>query len=916
MEGFIDKLARELIEGGELHRKTVVFPNRRPALFLEKKLNELSDGPVIAPRIFSVTDFFGYLTGREPAEKYDLLLSLFEVYGQVAQRAGLEPHTFEQFIGWGHILLNDFDEIDKFLVSPEKILQYLKEIKAIEQWEPGEDNRSQQMNDYLKFFELLPEIYRRFKEKLNSQHKAYDGMIYREAVETYDRWKNKFGREEIYLAGFNALTKSEEKIFERLIQEKKAKIFWDADRFYLDEPFEAGLFLRRNRDSKKFGDEFNWVFDAFREPKKIRIVQTTDELSQVQFTVNQLLELEKANPENKKEFRLKTLVVLNDPAMFNELLYALPDELEEVNLTFSLPVERMQTGSFIDHYIRFYSDLERNKNVNLKDFLYLASHPYFIPQGENIKSLKKVIFENRSKFIDMSDFFELISRYDLQAYFPVIRTPAQLLSILNSIIDILFKNIPKYEPEKVALVELSDLIERLQDMQTQYKVFENIGALLKFFRRMNRELHVHFEGKPLSGYQIMGLLETRLLDFDRVFLLGMNEGILPKGKDTGSFIPYDIRKHFSMPVYDEKNAISAYHFYRLLSRAKQIWMLYDISTSGLVAGEPSRYILQLKEKLKNEHVDLKEMAIEENPRTISETEKISKDALFARKLLHYFHHHGVSASMIMSYKSYPVDFFRKYVLNWKDKPDLEDYIAANRMGDVVHRAFEEMYKPYENQVLTENILRKLIKEVDDRVTKIFFEEYLKIPYRKNFKLRGKNILALESAKQMVKKLLKMDLQEVRQGKELIILLTEKYLEITKEIPRIGSVKFKGFIDRIDRLDGQIRIVDYKTGSVDNLSISKDSNTGNYDFEKKFKKGNNKYQFQVYFYLWLLKNSDLLFADSEVNPIPVIYTVRKKGPVLHKEIDDSDNFLLQFEDYIYQLLHEMIDTERELNLKVK
>ncbi len=908
MKGFLDKLAETLLEEDALYRKTVIFPNRRPALFLEKKLSELSGKPVIAPRIFSITDFLAYITGKRVAEQYELLLMLFETYGEVTRKAGLPAQSFDRFIGWGHVLLNDFDEIDKFLVSPDDILDTLMQIKEIDRWDL-QAGESAEMNDYLQFFERLPEIYKNFRRKLESQNSAYDGMLYREAWEQYSGWENRWARESIILAGFNALTRAEEQIFRRLISDRKAKIFWDADRFYLNDPFEAGKFLRKYQKDQVFGKDFKWIFDTYHPPKTFYTVHATDSASQIQFAVKQLKAFEINTRENKDAFRLNTLIVLNDPSMLTELLHTLPEDLDKVNLSFSLPAYQMQTVRLTELYIRFYAEAERSGNVNLKDFLYLIKHPFFkIPGFDTLQSIEEEILQQRNRFIDREDFHALMRDKGLERFFPEIKHPAQLLEQLDRILDITGENIERNHPERIAWMEIAKLVKRLHDMQNRFGVFNNLLATLKFYKRMVKEMFLRFSGHPLKGYQIMGLLETRLLDFDRILMLGMNEGIIPKGKALNSFIPYDVRRHFGLPVYDDKNAVTAYHFYRLLAKARQVWLLYDASAKGITSGEPSRYILQLKEMLPQRRIEIKDIYLSGDARTLPLPQHIKKDGEFADRLKKYLEEKGVSASMLISYKHYPADFYRRYVLGWEEKPLLEDFVAANRMGNVIHNTMEKLYTPYVNRILTPEIIRKLIRLSDETTERFFFDEFQQPDRGTKKKLKGKNILALAGAKEMVKKFLRIDLQAVRSGNEIIVLDTEKKLAPELNISGIGKVKCKGFIDRTDVFNGQLRIVDYKTGRAD--ASYKKIQPGSDFFEKVILQ--KKYWFQLYFYLWLLwKTGEIKGKD---NPAPVIYTVRSTKPLLHPPWADTEAFLQAFESYLFDLLREMLDIQRHFSLE--
>jgi len=915
MEGFLDKLAGEILQMSEPHSLTVLFPNRRPAYFLEQKLMQRAEKPLIAPQMVAITDFLSEVTGYRVASQYDLLLLLYQAYAEVMSAKGLEVQAFDRFSGWGPVLLNDFDEIDKFLVEPRDLLTYVSEIKELEQWSPSGPEEGKEMNAYLTFFQLLPEIYQVFHRLLEEEGAAYAGKIYRKAWETIDRWSRNFDKGGFIIAGFNALTLAEEKIFTYLVREKGARTYWDADECYFNEPFEAGKFLRKYKDTPLAGKPYKWRFDACRPPKEFYAVHAPDDLSQVQFAVNQLKEWEKeaGTDENAADFRVKTVVVLNDPSLLYPFLYALPPELKEINLTFALPVRTMQIYRLLDAYLRFFIQAVRNGSVNLNDFVYLAEHPFF-PGGDKITHQWKEKWKNYSAAYMNNDFFFDRLPEDAREFFSQDMTgPLAILKKMEELLEKAQEKIPPNSPEILGAVELQKLLERLQSIQQNFQIFHDLHSLQKFFRRLAAELHVHFQGVPLKGYQIMGLLETRLLDFERVIMLGMNEGIIPKGKKQNSFIPFDVRKQAGMPVYSDKNAVTAYHFYRLISRARAVWLVYNAATGGLTSGEPSRYILQLKEILPAYGLKMQDIYLQDTLHTLPPLEELPKDEGFTETLKNKFATKGVSPSLITNYWYYPESFFLSYVLGWEPQNQWEDVIALNRLGNVIHATMKELYDEYLNRALTEKDMDKILSKAPAVTENVFYREYLgfeNIPG--NYILKGRNLLALEAAKEMVKKFLHIDRNLIKNGKRLIIHEMERYLSFIKEVPGIGPVKFKGIIDRIDSVNGQKRIVDYKTGNTDKLKISANSN-GIYDFEKKFSTSKAKYLFQLYFYMWLVKETATIEGQGTDDIIPIIYSARQREAKEHPPIAGMEDFFMQFERFVFDALRDMLDPGRPFSL---
>jgi hypothetical protein len=733
---------------------------------------------------------------------------------------------------------------------------------------------------------------------------GYDGLAYRRAYETRNKWLSAFGKGEIILAGFNALTRSEEKIFKEMISGEKARIFWDADLCYLNPPFDAGKFIRKYRKDPVIGKNFQWEFDLCKPDKTFTLVHTTDDLSQVHYTIDQLLKIER---EKKSPLeRIRTAVVINDPGLLQLFLNALPAELEDINLTLSLPLNRMEISRFTDVYLRFYHRTEQNRRVDSELFLELISHPFFYkiyPSGQ-IETLKKKLIKRREKFIDKKEFFEIIhAAPDLAIFFPVPGGPEKITGAAELLVEKIAGRLDTYDPEKNAAIELHKVFRKLKEILQRFHLFEQTGTLLKFYRSLTKEISLAFEGKPLSGYQIMGLLETRTLDFDHVFLLSMNEGIVPKGKNFESFIPYDLRKFASLPVNEDKNAVTAYHIYRLISHARHIRLIYNASSQGLGAGEKSRIILQLREILPRYEIQMKEIRLNPAGETFSASTKTRKDPRFIEILRNYIQKKGVSASFLLSYLHYPKDFYQKFILQW-DEPDwLESTIAANRMGEVIHKSMERIYTPYKNQILSREILKKLQREAPVITEKTFLEIYLQLDEKKiatgKYHPGGKNILALEAAKQIVLKFLSIDSGLLNEGKKLSIKDLERKIEFRKNLSNGTEAVFKGYLDRIDRIDGQIRVVDYKTGNVHGLTVK---NPG-----EDLREGHKKYAFQLFFYLWLLHEGGIL-PDEDREPAAVIYTARNTRPqtlILPPEFSVQ---LKEFENFVFSLIEEILNPE--------
>jgi len=922
MDGFLDRLAEEIIAHPAPHTLTILVPNRRPAFFLEEKLARKAGRPVLSPAIFAITDFFSEVTGLTAAPRHELLLYLYEAYTGVLGENGMDIQSFEQFLAWGGTLLNDFDELDKFLVDPRSLLTYLSEIKQAENWSPGEDQPAGEMQNYLRFFELLPAIYERFNRLLSQEGLAYDGQIYRRAYEQYDQWHKKTEPDSILIAGFNALSEAEKQIFLRLQRDGKARMYWDADVCYDEEPFEAGKFLRQYEKLFSGKEEYKWKFDACKPEKQFHVVHAPDDLAQIQFAVNRLVQWERENREQSNEKRLKTVVVLNDASLFYPILHALPPELKEINITFSLPVTYSRIFKLTDDILKFYTHLTDNQNASLEYLERIWKHPHFPGDRKAWEKWNELTGQYPASYMNKAYFFDLIKQAGLENDIPHITSTGEILTYLKQLIRRIIPSLPSDDPEKAAAVELDKLLDRMTAIQERLSqinqatapseqganaemFFSSLKDMAGFYRKLAKEVALPFQGLPLQGYQLMGLLETRLLDFDRVILLGMNEGMVPSHKKHQSFIPQDIRREAGLPLHYDHNAITAYHIYRLISRAKEVWMAYNTSTQGISSGEPSRYILQLQHILPDKKIPVNDLYLRDDIHIAPEKD-LPKDDTFIERMKTLLTRRGIAPTTITAYWHYPERFFRDYWLQWDDKDEREDYISTHRLGTVIHNAMHQLYEGLIDKILKPEDISRLIRQAPETVEKIFYEEYFHLNEKpENFQLKGKNLIALEAAKEIVKKMLRID-QTLAGKSELVIKALENKIETVMEIPGIGPVKFKGTVDRIDMVDGQYRIVDYKTGSPKNMRKSPIPDP--WEMKNKWVKHDQQYLFQLYFYSWLVWRENQLGGEPSALRM-AIYSPQSRSAKEHAIENDFSGLMDIFEDFLKDIMWDMVDPEK-------
>ncbi len=895
MASFLQKLAGELLQAENLAELTVVFPNRRPVFFLQKILAEKASRPVILPAMYSVTDFFSDLTGQKPAEHYELIFKLFEAYVETAEEKGFKGQTIDRFLAWGSVILKDFDEIDKFLVDPVAIFSSLKDIKEIEEWAENLEEAPGMAGDYLKFYRSLSDLYRRFQAKLEEAFLSYEGKIYREAYRTLAGWKEKFPRKSLILAGFNALTKAEEQIFSVLVEEGRAEMFWDADEFYLEAPFEAGKYLRKYRQKPPFSERFQWIFDEVKQPKEVEFVEAPDDLSSIHYAFDRLRE--QAENAGDEQFWLRTAFVLNDASLFPLLMRSVPAFVPKLNLTAGVPLKSFSPVLWFIHWLDLLAEAELRGKVNWEVLLALLQQEYgraVLPQ-DSVDRLRKEVYRRKLKFQYKSYFIEQLHKNEAgttAGYF-VYEDTAGFLEKQSELIGKLISTV-KRPDERLAVVELEKIWNRIIDYQNRYGIFPEIADAVKFFKRLVSEVRINLSGEPLEGLQVMGLLESRVLDFDRVFFFSMNEGVVPPGKTENSFVPYDVRKYYGLPVYDDRNALYAYHIYRLFAHSRTSVWTYNTARDGLGSGEPSRFLLQLDDKLPGRNIRPVKKIIESSVMPLAVPEMYPKDEYIRELLRKRLRERGLSASHLKNYLFRPADFYTGFILDLESPGELDESISAKRGGTVMHTVMENLYKNYTGKRLLPRDLQKIYDRVEEETERVFIDKYLELPGADSRILEGiggKNLLALEAMKESIKKFVRHDIDLAERGILEILALEQKF-EIMKTMAGL-PVKCKGFIDRIDKYDGTLRVIDYKTGRVEGLSVRG-------DLKEALRNESKSYLLQLLFYAWALREQGNISGDADL----YVYSPRIRDIETHRHITGEEIDL--FGEFLEEVIGEMLE----------
>lgn len=936
-EPFLKSVADHIFEHykDNVEKLGIVLPNKRGALFLKNYLADAFGKTIWLPTIISAEDLVAELSGLKTLEEIDLICHLYESYKACY---GQDAEPFDSFAKWGQLILQDFNEIDRYLADPAQLYDNLKNIKEIENWSLGAEVLTDYQTAYLRFMNSLGAIYRHFSTFLIANRWAYQGLAYRQAVlnQNNSNYTDRFHK--LIFCGFNALNAAELRIFNKLFTEKRADILWDADRYYLDQPEqEAGLFLRNNLELFR-QKEPSFIQNNFKEDKRIRIISVPKQIGQAQVVKQSL---QKLIDEGVALDRVA--VVLANEKLLWPVLQQLPAAVQHVNITMEYPLRYTATYGFIELLLQiqiaFAKQDRAQKTIYHKDLTGLLRQPLFRNhlKSKNIPlSVPKLIQELATRnlsFISQKQLQQLLGEpYGQLA--PLLQPTPSVARLCEVILDVLQSSIAYFSQQagsnqKQLELEYLHIIlrnfNRLSEILTRYPHFNDIQSFRQLYNQVVGNATAPFIGEPLRGLQIMGVLETRTLDFEHLILVSVNEGVLPSGKSINSFIPNDLKRAFGLPLYLEKDAIYAYHFYRLLQRAKDITIAYDSETDTFGKGEKSRFVTQLEMELSRFHSG------------IHITEEVASYTGFQEKLANRILIHktpevlnpvlqkaggsgkyeGLSPSGLITYKDCSLRYYFRYAAQLRENEQVEENAEANTFGSILHLSLESLYKGFTNSDITAPALTEKLGQVEQAVHKSF------VSFFDDNEPTGKNLLQEEVINVYVKKLMRNDLKFIARlaAERLTLRLEHLEQEFSAPLPVMINGKesilyIKGTVDRIDRFGNTVRIIDYKSSVKDNDKFTFEG------FEPLFHNKQFNKQLQLMIYAWLLyKNNFCAAASLQPCIIPFKHfseepkhILKDKQPLLF-----SDGFLMEFEQAlssftagIFDPAHPFVQTEDPLS----
>ena len=819
---FLQQIAQVILNeySDKLSDTIIILPNRRAKVFLIDALKQQASKTIFSPEIISIEDFVQDLAGIRSIDSVELLFEFYTIYLEITNK---DKEPFETFANWAKTLLQDFNEIDRYLLEPDKVLKYLENIKEIEHWSVDVDKRTDLIDKYLIFWKKLPLYYHSLYQYLLEKGVGYQGLIYREAVRNLNHFSDTKIDKNYIFAGFNALNQAEEKIVQHLLALDKAKIYWDIDEVFLrDKYHDTGLFQRRFQSEWPYykTNPYEWVTTDYQQEKNIQVIGTPKSIGQAKI-VGDIIE--KHSNDNNGQLQ-NVAVVLGEESLLLPILYSLPANVDALNITMGFSSKNNPAQLLMAKLFKMHTNaLSRNAKsyvLYYKDVLDILTHPLMEPYV-NASELVNRINQNNYTFIlqkkilelhpDGNELFQLLfQKWDTNTV-KVLENLSQILLLIKS-------NLSRdNEEEKITnafVYSIFKVINQLISYFSSHENIDNIDTLYAIYKQVIDVAEVSFEGEPLNGLQIMGVLESRVLDFETVIITSVNEGKFPAGKSMNSFIPYDVKRELGLPTFKEKDAIYTYHFYHLLQRAKNVYLLYNSDSEGLDAGEKSRFITQLEVEKQPKHNLSFQIYNADVPNIASQPILVPKSESVMQRLREIAVK-GFSPSSLTAYIRNPIQFYFQRILRISETDEVEENIAINTLGTIIHGALEELYKPLIGKILIENDIKICIKNIDEEVLIQFKKEYKEGDIKK-----GRNLLAYEVAKRNVLNFLKTELEAIQKGDQIQIIALESKLERILEHPNLPfPVKIAGNVDRIENRNGRIRIIDYKTGKVEKTSVT-------------------------------------------------------------------------------------------------
>ena len=884
---FYFKALKEIISKLDLQTTFFIIPNKRSKALLKNNIIDLINKPTIAPIILSIDDFTEQVSGLKESSRTNQIFNLFESYLKISDQNDI--HSYSKFRSWANTLINDTNDIEMSLSSTDEVFNYLYELQKLNMINDDEKN--------IGLWKLLPKIIKRFKSLQLEAGSANKGQIHMLAKENISDFSNAHSDYSFIFVGLNSLSKSEEHIINYLLENNRVKVFWDYDHEYLNNPLhQAGHFFRKYKKTWPYYTDNSFLLgeNFSKERKDFLVYETAKNVAQVK-TVNRILSDIYSGENNSK-----TAVILPRSELLIPMLNSIPSVVDDINVSMTIPLLDLPFSELSLRILNMYVNL-RKKGFFYKDVQNVLSDPKLITvmdaKSSSTKDFLDSITEKNLIYVSIDKFknefrgskiIDLVFRSTKENIFKNIETLFETIKNKenNSLA------IDQFNSIKQVLLIIKNFLEK-QKFKMEYK------DLRDFYIDMLKNQSLSLVGDINSKVQIMGLLESRGVDFDNVIICSVNEGVLPKDNFNSTFLPFDVRKKFDLPTIEDADARTAYDFYRLTHRSKKVHLIYNSNPDGLDSGEKSRYIYQLEFQKKSNYkisnissyfpLNFEKTKQEEHiksPETVNRLNEISKK--------------GFTPSALKDYVEDKIRFYDKYVLQIKDSESVIERAEHRGVGNIFHNTMEALYKDQEKKTLTIKSLNQILNKAEETLTQKFIEEY-----GKDYNY-GKNIIAFQTILKNVKELINSDISKVEKGTKIKVLIIEELLTVNFKTTN-SEIKFalKGKMDRVQEEDGVLHVLDYKTGNVEPNKLTF---TDNEDIIQN--KKTNIIQLACYnLIVSSILNTNKPFKSGIISFKHINQgTLWMKEKISFKERKDvfSEEDLINFENLVYEIVEDIHD----------
>ena len=939
MKTFLQLVAQDLHSkiGNDLSRVAIVFPNKRASLFFNEHLASQSDHPIWSPAYVSISELFQQLSDQKLGDPIRLVCELYKIFREETK----SEESLDDFYFWGELLISDFDDVDKNLVDADKLFTNLQDLKnimddfdfldkeqedAIRQFFQNFsiEKHTKLKEKFISLWDKLGNIYRNYRSQLASLGIAYEGMLYRNVIEALDT--NVLRYDKYVFVGFNVLNKVETRFFSLLQEAGKALFYWDYDLFYTRLPqqrHEAGEFILRNLE--KFPNELpETVFDCLRHPKKVRFISSPTENAQARYLPEWVRDtlLNKDLQEKPCEEKENAVVLCNESLLL-PVLHSIPSEVKNVNITMGFPLAQTPVYSFINAVVElqttgYHSETGRYSYDTVQAVL---KHPYTRQISLKAEPLERELTKTNR-------FYPLPTELKQDDFLSLLFTPRSgIRAICLYIIELLKEVSTLYRQEseqddifnqlyRESLFKSYTMVNRLLNLIENGELQIRIDTLKRLLSRILNAANIPFHGEPAIGMQVMGVLETRNLDFRNLIMLSLNEGQLPKSSGESSFIPYNLRKAFVMTTIEHKNAVYAYYFYRLIQRAETVTLVYNTSSDGLNRGEWSRFMLQFlvewPHDISREFLEAgqspqssRDICIEKTPEILNRLRNTynfeSNSKAFA-----------LSPSALNAYLDCRLRFYYRYVAGLKTPDEVSAEIDSALFGTIFHRSAELAYGDLSangKEIRKEDLERLLRDDVrlQGYVDRAFKEEFFHVDLNERPEYNGVQLINSKVIGSYLRQLLRNDLQYAPFS--MVGMEKKVQEEVTVNTPESPiKIRIGGTIDRMDCKGDTLRIVDYKTGGSPKTPTN---------IEQLFTpaEGRPNYIFQTFLYAAIMSRQQslkvapaLLYIHRAANEnySPVIEMGEPRKPKI--PVNNFAFFEDEFRERLQTLLEEIFGNE--------